>query len=133
LELGFEASDLKGKPRPELRVLETSTNLDARDEWHTLRGVKEGKPTSTSVRRLSIQDLDAAQAPLARCAVPRGAVVIADLQPNDAGQATKARLVVGSPSPANAKCIEKALTRVAWPCTEDGKSASLRVAVSWPE
>ena len=133
LELGFEASDLRGKPRPELRVLETSTNLDAHDEWHTMRGVKEGKTASTSIRRLSIQDLDAAQAPLARCAMPRGAVVIADLQQNDAGQATKVRLVAGSPSAVNAKCIEKALTRVAWPCTEDGKSASLRVALSWPE
>jgi hypothetical protein len=133
LELGFEASDLEGKPRPELRVLETSTNLDARDEWHTIRGVKEGKTASTSIRRLSIQDLDAAQAPLARCAMPRGAVVVADLQPNDAGLVTKARLVAGAPSAASAKCIERALTRVAWPCTEDGKSASLRVAVSWPE
>jgi hypothetical protein len=133
LELGFEAPDLRGKPRPELRVLETSTNLDVREDWHIIRGVKEGNRTSTTIRRLSIQDLDAAQAPLARCAMPRGAVVVADLQQNDAGQATKVRLVAGSRSAASAKCIERALTRVAWPCTEDGKSASLRVALSWPE
>lgn len=132
LELDFEAPDLKGKPRPELRILETSSNLDAHEDWHTVRSVKDGKPTST-IRRLSLPNLDDVRAPLARCAMPRGAVVIADLQPNDAGLATKARLVAGSPSPASARCIEKALTRVAWPCTEDGKSASLRVALSWPE
>ena len=132
LELDFEAPDLKGKVRPEVRVVETSSNLDVHADWHTVRSVKDGKPTST-IRRLSLPNLDDVRAPLARCAMPRGAVVIADLQPNDAGLATKARLVAGSPSAANAKCIEKALTRVTWPCTEDGKSASLRVALSWPE
>jgi hypothetical protein len=133
LSLHFVAPDLKNKSRPELRVLETSGNFDARLEYHTVRALKYGKEDAWTIRRFTVPGLDAARAPLSRCTVPPGVTVVAELRPTEAGLASNPRVVSGSPSPASTRCIENALTRVAWPCTDDHKDGSLRVALSWLE
>jgi hypothetical protein len=133
LSLHFEALALKGKLRPELRILEASPNLDARLDYRTVRVVRDGKERANTIRRFTVPGLDDARPPLARCPVKPGVTVVAELRPSEAGLASNPRVVSGSPSPASTRCIEDALKRVAWPCTDDHKDGTLRVALSWPE
>jgi len=133
LTLTFEAPDIKGKPRPELSLVDASGNLGPDADWLSVRRIKDGKPTDVSFRRLSIESLDAAGAPLARCSMPPGSVVVAELHPSSAGIVDRARIVAGAPSKPSAACIERELARVRWPCTDDAGSASLRIALRWPD
>ncbi len=129
IRVHYEAPDLAGKPRPELRVLEVSTNLHASDEWHTSWRQVDGKTQHTSVRRLAVDNLDALAAPLARCAVPAGSVVVADIDVREDGAPTGGKIVSAAPDRESAACVEKALARAAFTCTGDGKPARVRVGV----
>jgi len=127
----FEAPDLAGKPRPELRVLESTTNLDAEEDWHLPR--RGGKGDAPSVHRLVVDNLDALAAPLARCAAPADRLVVADVDVQEHGAIGGARLVTDVAPRDAAACIEKALGRAAFTCTSDGKAAKVRIAAAWPE
>ena len=132
LMLHFEAPDLVGKPRPELRVVESTINLEANQDWHST-GRSDNRETNLSpVYRLTVDNLDAARAPLARCSARPGSVVIADLVVSESGAVERAHVIVSSSDERAASCIEKALTRAAFSCTSDGKRALLRLAVIWP-
>lgn len=126
-----EAPDLAGKPRPELRVIESSTNVHAEDDWHSMRSITQGKPQYWSVRRLVVDNLDALAAPLARCAAPPGSVIVADLEIREDGVPLGGKVISGAPAPEVAACVENALTRGAFLCTNDGKPARVRVAMEW--
>jgi hypothetical protein len=128
----YEAPDLSGKPRPELRLVESSTNLVTEDEWHSMGTVVDGKPKYSSVRRLVTDNLDALAAPLARCSPPPGSVVVADIDVREDGVPAGGRIVTGAPDSATARCLEQALGRGAFLCTDDGKQARLRIAIEWP-
>jgi hypothetical protein len=125
----YEAPDLEGKRRPELRVIETSTNLHATDEWHSTWSMRDGKKEYDSVRRLAVDNLDALAAPLARCAVPAGSVVVADIDVREDGAPLGGKVVSAAPDRALVACIEKAVGRGAFTCTNDGKPARVRVAL----
>lgn len=125
----YEAPDLADKPRPELRVIEASTNLHATDDWRTTWRMRDGKKQYDSVRRLAVDNLDALAAPLARCAVPAGSVVVADIDVREDGAPVGAKVVSAAPDRAVAACVEKALGRSAFTCTNDGKPARVRVAL----
>jgi hypothetical protein len=133
LDIHYEAEDLGGKPRPEARTVEVTTNLHADDDWHSMRHEENGKSVYASVHRLAVGNLDGLAAPAARCAVPAGAVVLADLAISENGAVKAARVVTGTVSKETTECIEKALGRGAFECTNDGKDARLRVALAWPE
>jgi hypothetical protein len=131
LSLHFEASDLAGKTRPELRALEASTNLHSASDWHDVRRTKDNKTVSRPVNRLALDGLDAARAPLARCGLATGTLLVADLGLSATGGVETVRLVSGAPSKKATACVETALKRGRWGCTEDGKAASVRVSASW--
>ena len=130
LSLHYEAPDLAGKPRPELRVVEASSNLRARDDWQSRREpTADGKQRYRSVRRLAVDNVDGFAAPLARCAGKPGEIAVADIDVGEAGRIEGARVKIGAKQ--RAACIEKALRRGALSCTTDGKRAALRIAISW--
>ena len=126
-----EAPDLAGKQRPELRVIESSTNLHAEEDWHSMRSVVGGKEQYRSVQRLVVDNLDALAAPLARCAAPPGSVIVADLEIREDGVPLGGKILSGAPAPELAACVEEALARGAFLCTDDGKPARVRVAMEW--
>ena len=132
LDVHYEAPDIQGKPRPELRVVEASHNIFADSDWRSLRHEDHDKTTYTSVRRLVVDNLDGLQAPLARCALAPGSVVVADLSLSDAGSVDSAVLRAGTATKKQTSCIQKALSHGAFNCSTDGKPASLRIAISWP-
>jgi len=127
----YEAPDLAGKSRPELRVIESSTNLHVEDGWHTLRRMVDGKNQYRSVKRLEVENLDALAAPLARCALPLGSVIVADLDIREDGNVQSGTIVTGAPDAEAKACLEKALARGAFECTDDGNNARVRVAIDW--
>jgi hypothetical protein len=129
----FEAPDLAGKPRPELRVLEATTNLHAEDDRHVPRTGREVKAGGESVHRLVVDNVDALAAPLARCATPSNRLAVADIDVQEHGAVSGARLVTDLASKDAAACVEKALGRAAFACTSDGKAAKVRIAAAWPE
>jgi len=129
----FVASEILGKPRPELRVLEASTNLHSENDWHDVPRTKDGKTSSKPVRRLGIDGLDAARAPLARCAQRPGTLLVADLELSPFGAVEAVRFVGTTPAKAHSTCIEAALKRSSWACTENVKGATLRLALSWEQ
>jgi hypothetical protein len=129
----YEALDLAGKPRPELRVVESSTNMDSEIDYHSMRSEREGKVHYSSVRRQVVDHLDGLAAPLARCAAPEGRVVVADIDVREDGAVGNTRVLTGPLRPAEIACIDKALRRGAFTCSTNGKAARVRVAVAWPE
>lgn len=129
----FEATDLAGKPRPELRVVESSTNLGTETDWHSIKTEREGKTEQHTVQRLVVDHLDGLAAPLTRCAVPAGSVLVADIDVREDGAVSGARIVTGLARKDAATCVEKVLGRGAFTCTDDGKPAKLRIALTWPD
>jgi len=133
VRVGFEATDLAGKPRPELRVVEASTNLDTEVDYHNIRSTREGKVSYTSVRRLLVDNLDGLAAPLARCAAPDGRVAVAEIEVREDGVVIGTRMLTGPLKAPEAACIDKSLRRGAFTCTSDGKAARVRIGMAWPE
>lgn len=129
----FEAADLAGKARPELRVVESSTNLDSEVDYHSIRTERDGKVNYFSVRRLVVDNVDALAAPLARCSTAEGRPVMAEVEVREDGSVGNAQVLTGPLKPADAACIDKALRRGAFTCTSDGKAAKVRIAMTWPE
>lgn len=133
LSLHYEAPDLQGKPRPEVRAVDVSGNLFAEKDWSSLARQEGGKTTYASVQRLVVDNLDALRAPLSRCAGGAGSVVVGELAVNGDGTIASARVMAGAGTAAEGSCIEKALMRGALSCTNDGKPATLRIAITWPK
>jgi hypothetical protein len=133
LALHYEAKDIVGKPRPEIRAVEASTNLHAEDDWHSMRHEEAGKSRYTSVRRLVVDNLDAARPALARCALPAGSLIMADVTLSEVGNVTESHVLSGAKTKRDSACVEKALSRGTFDCTNDGKPASLRVTLEWPK
>jgi hypothetical protein len=128
----YEAPDLAGKPRPEVRVVDATTNVPVEDDWHSVERRAEGKVVYAPVYRLAVDNLDGFAAPLARCAAPAGAVLVAELDVQETGAVGLARVVAGAAKRELSACVEKALGRGALTCTSDGKAATVRLAVTWP-
>ena len=133
LVLHYEAKELVGKARPELRVVDASSNLHASDDWHTVERKVDGKSNYSSVRRLQVDNLDALAPSLARCGLAAGSLVVAELAVSEAGAVQKSRVITGAKNKRDSVCIDKALTAAAFACTGDGKPATVRLAISWQE
>ncbi|HVK67577.1 MAG TPA: hypothetical protein VM694_23990 [Polyangium sp.] len=131
IHVRYEAPDLTGKPRPEVRVIEASTNIHVEDDWHSMDQVVDGKKRSTAVKRLVVDNVDSLAAPLARCAAPAGSVIVADLDIREDGVPVTGKVLAGTADREVSACIEKALGRGAFVCTDDGSSARVRVALAW--
>lgn len=127
LIIEHEAEDLAGKSRPEIRVVEASTNLDVDADWHSPD--KEGQ---APVRRLTVDNVDSVAPALARCALPAGSLILAEVSVSDAGTVQAARVLSGAKTKRDGACVEKALTAGAYACTSDGKPATVRLALAWP-
>ena len=69
-----EAKDIAGKPRPEIRVVEASTNLHSDADWHS-----SGQKGQPPVYRLTVDNVDSVAPALARCALPAGSLVVAQV------------------------------------------------------
>ncbi|MDC3960566.1 hypothetical protein [Polyangium jinanense] len=131
IRVRYEAPDLAGKPRPELRVIEASTNIHVEDDWHSMDQVVDGKKRYTSVKRLVVDNVDSLQAPLARCAAPAGSVIVVDLDIREDGVPAAGKVVVGTTDRELSACIERNLGRGTFTCTDDGSSARVRAALHW--
>ncbi|MDI3285638.1 hypothetical protein [Polyangium sp. 15x6] len=131
IRVRYEAPDLAGKPRPEIRVIEASTNLHVEDDWHSMEQVVDGKKRYSSVKRLVVDNVDSLQAPLARCAAPAGSLVVVDLDIREDGVPAAGKVVAGTTDRELSACIEKNLGRGAFTCTDDGSSARVRAALHW--
>lgn len=131
IRVRYEAPDLAGKTRPEIRVIETSTNVDARDDWHSVTTTVAGKKQYNPVRRLEIDNIDVLAAPLARCLVPAGSLTLADVDIREDGYPIAAKVLTNGLDKPVQTCIEQSLTRGSFDCTNDGKSARVRVAIEW--
>ncbi|WP_170319759.1 hypothetical protein [Polyangium spumosum] len=127
----YEAPELAGKVRPEIRVVEATTNLHSDEDWHSMEQVVAGKKQYRSVRRLVVDNVDALAAPLARCAAPAGSVIVADIQVREDGAPTAGKVVSGTSDRELVTCIERALGRGAFLCTGDGNDARVRVSLEW--
>lgn len=128
LVISHEATDLTGKPRPELRVVDATTNLHSDADWYSSE-----RKAAVPVYRLSVDNVDAPSPALARCALPAGSVVVAKVVVGDDGSVREARVLSGTKSKKDADCVGKALEGGAYACTGDGKPAALRLALVWPE
>lgn len=131
LRVHYEAPDLQGKTRPEMRVVEATTNIETEDDWHSVSKMVNGKKVYDPVRRLAVENLDALAAPLARCTIPTNTVVVADLDVGEDGAVTGGRVVSGGLDKPAQTCLEQAFGRGAFDCTNDGKSGRIRVAMEW--
>ncbi|WP_437666761.1 hypothetical protein [Sorangium sp. So ce1182] len=131
LRVDYAAPEIAGRPRPELRVVDATTNLHAAEEWHATRAPDVSR-VSRPVHRLGIDNLDALAPALARCEATPGGLVVAQLDAREDGSVERVRVLSGAPRPALAACVEKALSRGRLACTSDGKPAAVRVAVAWP-
>jgi hypothetical protein len=127
----FEAADLAGKARPELRVVEASQNLHSEADYHSIRTEKDGKASYYSLQRLVVDNLDALADPLARCGGRDGGTAMVDIDVREDGGVSASKVVTGLAKPNEAACVEKALRRGAFTCTRDGKAAKLRMAITW--
>jgi hypothetical protein len=121
----FEAKDLLGKPRPEVRVVDASSNLHAEDDWHSLQREDKGKKTYSSVRRLTVDNVDALRPALTRCGIAGDTTLVAELWVSEAGVVQSARVVTGMKNKRDGACVEKALVSGAFSCTNDGKPATV--------
>lgn len=127
----YEALDLHGKPRPEVRAVDVTTNLHADVDWHSMKTEVDGRSVHASVHRLVVDNLDALVAPLSRCPAAPGSTIVAEMDIADNGAVQAAR-VAGAGKKDVIDCVEKASSRGAFTCTGDGKPATLRVALTWP-
>ena len=123
-----EAKDLAGKSRPEIRVVEASTNLHSEADWHS-----SDKKGQTPVHQLTVDNVDSVAPALARCALPAGSLVLAEVSVSDAGTVQAARVLSGAKTKRDAACVEKALAAGAYACTSDGKPATVRLALAWSD
>lgn len=123
-----EAKELAGKPRPEVRVVEASTNLHSEASWHS--SDKKGQPP---VYRLEVDNVDSVAPALARCALPTGSLVVAEVSVGDAGTVQTARVLSGAKTKRDGACVEKALAAGTFACTGDGKPATVRLALAWAD
>ena len=128
----FESPYVVGRPRPELRVIESTTNLRAANEWHALRSAVDGKEFDRPVWRLAVQNLQSLAGPLARCTLPAGSLVVADIEVGEDGTLGASALRSGLLGRETAACIRDALTRGAFACTNNGQPARVRVTMEWP-
>jgi hypothetical protein len=131
--LSYEAADLAGKPRPELRIVETSTNMRPQVDWHPVTSNQDGKVTRTSVRRLAVDNVDALAAPLSRCAAPPKSLAVVELEVTESGQVGAATVLDGVGDKKLKSCIEAALRHGAFDCTDGGKPGRMRLTLAWPE
>ena len=131
IRVRYEAPELAGKVRPEIRVIEATTNLHVEEDWHSMERVVQGKKQYDPIRRLVVDNVDAIAAPLARCVAPAGSVIVADVQVREDGAPTSGKVLSGTPDRELSACIEKALGRGAFQCTNDGNDARVRVALEW--
>jgi hypothetical protein len=116
-----QASDLESRQRPELRLLDATTNLHLEDDWHQ------------GVRRRVVDNLDALAHPLARCKASAGTVISADVEVAPDGRVGSVRVTTSSVSRPLSTCVDDALRRGAFSCTSNGKPATLRLAITWPK
>lgn len=119
LRVGYRAPNLKDRVEPRLRVIDVTQNLYAEEDY-----AREG---NRAVERLVVSNLDALAAPLARCE-PSSSPVVAEVSIGEAGSVQATRLLTPGPS----ACIERALGAGRFACTDDGKTATLRLLVEWP-
>jgi hypothetical protein len=131
IRVHYEAPDLQGKPRPELRVVEASTNIDTADDWHSMDVMVNGKKQYQPVRRLSLENLDQLAESLSRCTIAPGTLTIADLDVREDGYVTGAKVLSSGLDKQTQTCIEQHALRGAFDCTNDGKSARVRIAIEW--
>lgn len=131
IRVRYESPDLAGKTRPEVRVIETSTNIEARDDWHSVVTMVAGKKQYNSVRRLEIDNIDVLADPLSRCVVPAGTMLLADVDIREDGYPVGAKVLTSGLDKQVQTCVEQNLTHGSFYCTNDGKSAKVRVAVEW--
>lgn len=124
LWMHFEAQDLVGRARPEMRIVEAATSLRARSGWHYAAAQKK------SVYRLEFEGLDELAAPLARCSPPPGALVTMDLELTPTGHVGGARVLSGAAD--QARCIEKMAARGRFDCPSGEASGHVRVVAEWP-
>lgn len=129
----FEAPELAQKPRPELRVIEASTNLSSDADYHSIRTERDGKTHYEPMYRLVTDNIDALAAPLARCAMPGGQIVVAGIDVREDGAVAAGRVLSGLQKKPDIACVEKALGRGAFTCSQDGKAAKVKIAITWPE
>jgi hypothetical protein len=121
IRIEHRATDLQDRTRPELRVLDATTNLHAEDDWHQ------------GVRRLVVDNLDALAYPLARCRASAGTVISADLEVTPGGRVSSSRVTSGSVNQALTTCVGDALGGGAFTCTSNDEPAKLRLAITWPK
>ncbi len=131
IRVHYESPDIVGKTRPELRVIESSTNMHAEDDWHSMEVMIDGKKQYRSIMRLAVDNLDAVAAPLARCAVAPGNLVVADVELREDGFVSAGKVISQGLDKQTTACIEHALGRGVFNCTNDGKSARVRVGMEW--
>lgn len=131
IRVHYESPDLQGKPRPELRLLETSSNLEPEDDWHSMEVIANGRKEYHSIRRFAVDNLDSLAAPLARCAVASGTIVLADVDVREDGVPTAGHVVSNNVDKPTTTCIEQALTHGTFKCTSDGVSGRMRLAMQW--
>ncbi len=123
-----EAKELTGKPRPEIRVVQASTNLHSETDWRS-----SDRKDQPPVYRLEVDNVDSSAPALTRCALPAGSLVVADVSVSDAGTVQTARVLSGAKTKRDAACVEKALASGTYACTGDGKPATVRLALAWPD
>lgn len=126
LSVSFHSPDLAGKPKPTVRVVDASTNLESQRSWTSADG------GARSVYRLAVDGDDRLSAPLGRCVAPAGALAIVDLGIGETGRVESARAAIPAKGDALTTCVEKALSSAAFACTNDGKAAQVRVEIAWP-
>jgi hypothetical protein len=131
IRVRYEAPDLQGKQRPELRVVEASTNIEVREDWHSIVTTVSGKKEYQSVSRLEIDNLDILAAPLSRCALPKGTMILANVDIREDGYPTGSKVLSGGLDKQAQTCVEQNLIRGSFDCTNDGKPATVRLALEW--
>lgn len=122
LDIGYEAKEIAGKPRPLLAVVDADTNLRTYEESF-------GESASGWRTRLSLDGLKDIAPALARCAAAKQTVLV-QVEVDDTGKVGKAKVSSGAAGAA-AACIEKQLAGAGFDCTNDGKSATFQLAIRW--
>lgn len=131
IRVHYDAPDIVGKPRPEMRVIESTTNMHVEDAWHSMESMVDGKKQYQSIRRLEVDNLDGVAPSLARCNAPAGTFVVADVDIREDGHATSGKVISPGVDKPLTTCIEQALGRGAFNCSNDGKSARVRLGMQW--
>ncbi|MFO0553710.1 MAG: hypothetical protein U0271_35330 [Polyangiaceae bacterium] len=126
LELRVEATDLAGKPRPDVTVVDVTSNLDSDLGWTGALASRGGEARHV----LTLDNLESLEAALSRCELKSTA--LAELTIDEAGFAADARLATPLKDKKVSACVGAALKKAAFPCTKDGKSAIVRLVLDPP-